>query len=143
MRQVLNVARPHEDEVARNAVHTNARARALRVSATDRESLLLHGGEDVPLQMAQLGQLIDEQHALVGLVDCPRDHALHPAGPLVNDTLPLAELTARRRDPTPAWELTERDLKDPAKEIPERVLGGAALERGLRTGALGTHSPPP
>src|SRR3989454_2211119 len=76
VRQVLDVARADEDEVARNALDLHARPRALRIPAGDREALLLHGGEDEPLEMAEQRQLVDEQDALVGFVDRACDHAI-------------------------------------------------------------------
>src|SRR2546422_1490038 len=76
VRQVLDVARADEDEVARDALDLHARARTLRIPAGDREALLLHGGEDEPLEMAEQRQLVDEQDALVGFVDRACDHAI-------------------------------------------------------------------
>ena len=58
MRQVLDVARADEDEVARNALDLHARARALRIPPGDREPLLLHRGQDEPLEEAQLRELV-------------------------------------------------------------------------------------
>src|SRR2546427_5519970 len=76
VRQVLDVARADEDEVARDALDLHARARALRIPAGDRESLLLHRGQDEPLEMAEQRKLVDEQDALVGFVDRTRDDAI-------------------------------------------------------------------
>src|SRR5213592_4566144 len=69
VRQVLDVASPDEDEIAGDAVDLHARPRALRVAAGNREALLLHRGQDEPLQVAELRELVDEEDALVGLVD--------------------------------------------------------------------------
>src|SRR5438309_2884963 len=60
----------------RSVVHPDARPRALRVPPADREPLLLHRGEDEPLQVAELRQLVDEQDSLVGLVDRARHDAV-------------------------------------------------------------------
>src|SRR5437899_6496559 len=73
VRKVLNVARADEDEVARDALDLDARARALGIPAGDRESLLLHRGQDEPLEMAEQRQLVDEQDALMRFVDGARD----------------------------------------------------------------------
>src|SRR3989454_10629295 len=202
MRQVLDVARADKDEVAGDALDLHARTRTLRIPAGDRESLLLHRGQDEPLEMPEQRQLVDEQDALVGFVNRTRDdaivrlgaelrmaalwivtdvpeqfrltrprrederpagdrdehfagalllhlstllerllveHADHVARPLVDDDLFFAELLPGRRHAVPALELCERDLKDPAKQVPERVpdvrLGGR-----LRSPALRAHS---
>ena len=66
---VLDVRGGDEDEVARDAVDPDRGAPGLGVAAGDRESLLLHRGQDVPLQEAEMGELVDEEHPLVGLVD--------------------------------------------------------------------------
>src|SRR2546427_8383356 len=67
------------------------------------------------------------------------EHADHVARPLVDDDLFFAELLPGRRHAVPALELRERDLEDPAKQVPERVpdvrLGGR-----LRSPALRAHS---
>src|SRR5207247_5552796 len=162
-------------------------------------------GEDEPLEVPELGQLVDDQDALVGLVDRPRHDALVGLGPelrvpairivahvpeelrlarprrederlavhgdedlprarllhlatllqgllvehpdhlaraLVDDDLLVPELAPRGRDAVPAAELVERDLEDPAEEVPERVLRGVLLEGRLRAGALRTHPLP-
>src|SRR3989304_5628746 len=67
VRKVLDIARADEDEVARHVVHADTRSRALRVPSADREALLLHRGEDVPLKMSELRELVNEQDALVRL----------------------------------------------------------------------------
>src|SRR2546427_3559493 len=199
VRQVLDVARADEDEVAGDAFDLHARTRTLRIPAGDRESLLLHRGQDEPLEMAEQRKLVDEQDSLVGFVDRTRDdaivrlgtelrmpavwivtdvpeqfrltrprrederpagdrdehfagalllhlstllerllveHADHVARPLVDDDLFFAELLPGRRHAVPALELCERDLKDPAKQVPERVpdvrLGGRLRSPALR-----------
>src|SRR3989449_3246684 len=76
MRQVLDVACADEDEIAGDALDLHARTRTLRIPAGDRESLLLHRGQDEPLEMAEQRKLVDEQDALVGFVDRTRDDAI-------------------------------------------------------------------
>src|SRR3989442_9559254 len=202
MGQVLDVACADEDEVAGDAFDLHARPRTLRIPAGDRESLLLHRGQDEPLEMAEQRKLVDEQDALVGFVDRTRDdaivrlgtelrmaavrivtdipeqfrlarprrederprgdrdehfagalllhlptllerllveHADHVARPLVDDDLFFAELLPGRRHAVPALELCERDLKDPAKQVPERIPD---VRRGgrLRSPALRAHT---
>src|SRR4030042_4119731 len=65
-----------EDEVTRDVVNAHARSSARRVPARYREPLLLHPRENIPLQMTQMRQLVDEQDALVGAVDRTRDHPI-------------------------------------------------------------------
>src|SRR5207245_9051592 len=70
------------------------------------------------------------------------EHADQPPRALVHDDLLLPELPAGRRHAVPPAELAERDLEDPAEEVPERVLRRVPLDRGLRAGALRAHAVP-
>src|SRR6266545_636513 len=76
VREVLDVARADEDEIARNHVHLHTRPGALRIPAGDREALLLHRRQDEALQVPELRQLVDEQDALMGFVDRARHDAV-------------------------------------------------------------------
>src|SRR2546428_11202525 len=67
------------------------------------------------------------------------EHADHVARPVVGDDLFFAELLPGRRHGVPAVELCERDLKDPAKQVPE-VVPDVRLGGRLRSPALGAHS---
>jgi hypothetical protein len=58
--KVLDVRRRDEDEVAWDVVDTDGGPARLRVPTRDREPLLLHRGEDVPLQEAQVRELVQE-----------------------------------------------------------------------------------
>ncbi len=78
---VLDVGGRHEDEVARHTVDADRGAPGLRVAAGDRESLLLHRGQDVPLQETDVRKFVDEEHPLVRLVHDARYHALVRQGP--------------------------------------------------------------
>ena len=78
---LLDVACRHEDEVARDVVHPDGRPAALGVAPADGEAPLLHGGQDEALQRSELGKLVDEEHALVGLVDAPRQDPVVREGP--------------------------------------------------------------
>src|SRR5207245_1950510 len=63
------VGRTGEDGGVRGALDLHARARALRIPAGDGESLLLHRGQDEPLEMAEQRKFVDEEDPLVGFVD--------------------------------------------------------------------------
>src|SRR3989449_643235 len=123
VRQVLDVARADEDEVAGDAFDLHARTRTLRIPAGDRESLLLHRGQDEPLEMAEQRKLVEEQDALVGFVDRTRDDAIVRLGTelrmaavwIVTDVPEQFRLTRPRRE-------DERPAGDRDEDLPGALL---------------------
>ena len=73
---ILNVGSRHQNKIAGNAVQTDGSAAGLRIPPRDREPLFLHSRQDVALQVPEMRQFIDEEHALVRFVNRPGDDTL-------------------------------------------------------------------